>query len=165
MSNKVLFQSKSGFNGFTFWLLMVVCAAALAFFIYRFNESPGLATGVIVFFVLLILLNSRDNIAVKEDHFEIINKRLLPVLSNTRKYTFDEIAEIEADLPLTRMRGIESVLFYRPMRRTVMNTIVITYKDGKKKTISPTIYRNDLQEAFKYIQHQSHIEIRVTGIK
>ena len=163
MNSKILFQSNSGFNAFTFFFWEVMCVVIIFSGAVAFSHAPGSSVLAMVLAFIFLLANSRGSVIVSEDRFVILNKRLLPGFSDRSEFAFADVARIEANLSLTAATGILSTLFATGHDNVVKNTLTITGKDGSVTNLSPKIYKDDLRKAILCIGRHSHVKVEIQG--
>jgi len=166
MNSKIIFESKSRLDSIYFYIWLALSLGLIAYLSVHFLENPILIAIVILFYMFIVLGNSRDKIIITDEYFEIVFKRLIPVLSTSRKFIYKDIERIEADLPLTQSRGVLSSLVTAtaPVLMIVTNTIAIQYRGGRVKKISTNIYRDAYHEAFDALRRVSNIQIEINDI-
>lgn len=163
MNTKVLYQTNSGFNAFTFFFWEVMCVVIIFSGAVAFSHSPGSSVLAMVVAFIFLLANSRGSVIVTEDKFMILNKRLLPGFSDRNEFAFADVARIEANLSLTPATGILNTLFATGHDIVVKNTLSITGKDGSVTQLSPKIYKDELRKAVLCIQKHSHVKVEIQG--
>ena len=163
MEEHKLQSFESTFQTTSFYFYVVICFSLIIFLLFNYSQNP---LAIIIFISLLsfiILSSSIRKLIVYEDSFAFEYKRILNVFTTRKKFRFDEITSIEANLRLTKKNDIISTLliFLTHTFFSNWNIIRITFKNGNEKTISSKIYREVYEKFFEEIKRKSLIEITI----
>jgi hypothetical protein len=74
--------------------LRIIYLICIAICIYNFHLNPTLFSFIIIYFLLIILLISKDVLIVKENQFEFVQKRIFSFLDTKKIYFYKDIKYI-----------------------------------------------------------------------
>lgn len=122
-------------------------ASCLIIFValYNFDQNPVVIIVVVAFFTGLILISGYRRMMVVNDGIWVEYKKILPFMSVSRFYKFDEITAIGFKLKLSK-KGFTATELLNLIFPTssVWNGVRIEFKNGTSREINTKIYSERL---------------------
>jgi hypothetical protein len=131
--------------------IIVIIAAT-----YNFSENPFVASVVIVFFILAIVISGYNQISITERFIEFSFRHPIKYLSKNWVFDYTEITKIEASLPLTKKDFLIGELISGFISSSsIWNKISISQITGKKININTKVYKKDILEVLKLVKEKN----------
>jgi len=161
---KKVFEGRSLIFRIQYYFWTAGCAILFIYLCTRIFDNWTVISIINFFLLLVIFGGTTDKIVVYEDGFLITSQSLIKLFSSKDEFVYNEVARIDASLPLDASTGIivSIVSFLSPVGNRTSNSFSVGYKDGTVKDVQCKVFRSKIEKAFAYIKQYSNLEIKVS---
>ncbi len=162
--DSLLFKGESKHQKYSSLFRQILAIAIAVYCCFQLNENPPAIIIISLPLFIVFMLSGHGIVLVYEGAIEFrVQNSLLPFFTKKRRFGFDEIVSVNANLQFGRKEQYTADLTHSAViSMSTRNTIKFKLIDGKEKTIITRVYKADILKAFETVNHLSNIKIQFT---